>query len=207
MTPSTESKSMTEGQITKAVTTYRALLEKHAREFSAEAVQMALGQPELADEQLAVFRRRVEVASQMVIREVEVDYDIPLQEAISATKRVEYLNNEVVNSAPCNGKGKKKVQVCFFPLRAFKTVKEFDELMESLGLQPDPHAQCKVNEADPDFAVNHPNGVQWQDANGKHCYLSFRWWLGERDVHCDRVEGDWYGRWWVGGVRKQSSGA
>ena len=45
------SKTMTQEQIDEAVESYRALLEKHASEFGAAAVQQALGQSGLADEQ------------------------------------------------------------------------------------------------------------------------------------------------------------
>jgi hypothetical protein len=60
VTPSAEQKKATASQIDKAVGNYRALLEKHAPDFGAEAVQVVLGQSELAGEQFAVFRRRVE---------------------------------------------------------------------------------------------------------------------------------------------------
>jgi hypothetical protein len=56
----TPSKTMTDGQIAKAVANYRALLEKHAGEFDSNVVQIVLGQSQLADEQFSVFRRLVE---------------------------------------------------------------------------------------------------------------------------------------------------
>jgi hypothetical protein len=46
----TPSKLTTDGQIDKAIANYRVLLEKHRKEFNAEAVQIVLGQSELAGE-------------------------------------------------------------------------------------------------------------------------------------------------------------
>lgn len=56
MTP----QEMTTGQISKAVANYRAMLEKHALDFPADAVQSVLGDHNFAVEQLRLFRERVE---------------------------------------------------------------------------------------------------------------------------------------------------
>ena len=72
MTPSVE-RTMTEGQVAKAVANFRAQLEKHASEFDSRAVQSVLGQPEFAEEQLAVFRRRVDAVSILIFRRVKVN--------------------------------------------------------------------------------------------------------------------------------------
>lgn len=205
MTPSAEAKAMTEGQIAKAVANYRALLEKHAPELDSQAVQIVLGQPDFAAEQLAVLRRRVESISKMVVRSVKVNRTLTPQEAIHATKRAEYLNDEVVNGMPHGTL--EEVEVCFFPLEKFTSVADVQQILVDRGLEPDPQALAAVNEADPVFADSHPNGTQWVDGSGKHCYLAFRRWYGERLVDCDRGEFGWSDRWWIGGVRKQSSGA
>jgi len=172
--------------------------------LSAEGVQVVLSAPggKIIDEMIAVFRQRVEAVSEMIVRVVEVDYDIPFKEAISATKRHEYLNDEVVENAPRNVRGKQKVEVCFFPLKKFKTVDEVDKMLKEHGLNPDPQAVCKVNENDPVFADEHPNGTQWIDDSGKCCYLTFFRWYGERGVNVYRFGIDWDDYWWVGGVRK-----
>ena len=73
MTPSAGSKTTTDGQIVKAVATYRALLEKHRQEFDSEAAQTVLGQAELASEMLAVVRKRVEAVMNPVLRPLARD--------------------------------------------------------------------------------------------------------------------------------------
>jgi len=206
VTPS--AKTMTEGQINKAVANYRALLEKHAQEIDSQPVQAVLGQPDLAKEMFNLLRKRVEAFTEMIVRIVEVDYDQKPEDAIYATNRSEYLNNEVVKTMPKNNnKGKRKVEVCFFPLRAYKTVNQVDEMLREHGLTPDPYAICKVNQEDRDFSKTHPNGTQWQDKQGNHCYVTFYDWSGKPCVYCYRYEDDWSGRWWVGGVREQSLAA
>lgn len=206
MTPSQESKEMTERQIDKAVANYRAMLVKYAPEMDSQAVQAVLGQPELADEQLTVFRRRVEAISKMVVRRVKVvNRSRTPQKSVHATKRAEYLNDEVVNSMP-RGK-QEEVEVCFFLLEKFTSAADVQQALADRGLEPDPYALAAVNEEDPSFADNHPNGTQWVDSDGNHCYLAFGGFGGGRLVDCFRNEVGWDGYWWIGGVRKQSSGA
>ena len=50
----------------------------------------------------------------------------------------------------------------------------------------DPYAQAAVNEADPNFANDHPNGTHWKDKDGKWCFASFFRWLDEPRVHVYR---------------------
>lgn len=96
----TPSKSMTEGQISKAVAGYRALLEKYANNFDAEAVQVVLGQSEFANEQFAVFRRRVEKVSSLIVRHVCIDRSQSPQDVLRATGRRLFVNGEVVATMP-----------------------------------------------------------------------------------------------------------
>lgn len=168
----------------------------------AEGVQAVLTAPggKVIDEMVSVVRAHVEAISEMLVREVEVDYDIPPEEAIHATKRVEYLNDEVVVGMPRNGKGKKRVKVYFFPLRKFTNVEAVQKLIEQHGLTPDPYAIAAVNKADPTFADSHPNGTQWVDEKGRHCCARFCRWGGGRTVRVYRRGGAWSGPWLVGGV-------
>lgn len=72
VTPSV-TETTTPGQIDKAVANYRAMLEKHAGEFQAEAVQTVLGMKGLAGEMFGLFRKRIETISNMIIRHVTTD--------------------------------------------------------------------------------------------------------------------------------------
>ncbi len=200
VTPSDESKTTTDGQIDKATANYRALLVKHAREFDSEALQTVLGQPELAQEQFEVLRRRVEVISEMIVRRVRVNRSRTRSEAIAATKRAECTDSVVVAEMPqCEGE---EADVYFFPLKKYTGVGDVQKALDEHGLKPDPYAVVAVNEADPAFADKWPNGTQWLDKGGKYCYVAFGRWIGGRGVLCDRFGSGWNGYWWVGGVRK-----
>ena len=113
----TPSKITTTGQIDKAVANYRTLLEKHSREFNTEAVQLVLGQSELAGEQFVVFRRRVEMMSNTIVRIAKVNRTRTPQEAIEATGRVQYTDRTVVDAMPkgdLSGQEGDEVEVVFF---------------------------------------------------------------------------------------------
>lgn len=206
MTPST--KTTTAGQIDKAVANYRALLEKHSREFGQEAVQTVLGQSELADEQLAVFRRRVEMVSNLVTRRVKVNRTRTQQEALDATGRVRYTDSEVVETMP-KGEGD-EADVIFFKPRPHEYTRpgfindaDLEKAYEWRGLKPaDPYSVAAVNESDTAFADEHPHGTYWKDSNGKWCFATFSYWEGKRRVGVCRDGGGWRGGWWFAGVRK-----
>lgn len=195
MTPST-----TEGQINKAVANFRALLEKHGKEFDSEAVQIVLGQPEFTDDVFAIFRRRVEAVSKMIARRVRVNRNLTHQQAIDATGRVQYVNSEVLATAP-KGKGE-DVDIFLFDLDYDPTVEELDCEMEIRGLKPDPDALAAFNEADPSFADERPNVTQWRNANGKACCAIFFRWLDKRYVGVYRDGGRWFRSYRFAGVRK-----
>ncbi len=200
VTPS--KKEMTNGQIDKAVGVYRTALEKHRSEFGSEAVQQALGADGFASELLAVFRRRVEVFSNQIVRLVSVNRNRTPKEMLVATGRNQYVDDGVVKIMP-KGEGD-KAEVIFFKLGRYISDTDLSKEYESRGLKPaDPYSLGAVNEADPAFADSHPNGTHWQDANGKWCLAAFvRWGGGERDVSVDRHEVVWSGGWWFAGLRK-----
>ncbi len=173
----------------------------------AEVVQIVLSTPggKVIDEMVIALRRRVEAISKMVVRRVKVNRTRTPQGAIHATGRTEYLNDEVVNSMPHSTQ--EEVEVCFFPLEKFTGVADVQKMLEDHGLEPDPYALAAVNEEDPSFADIYPNNTQWADSNGNRCFLAFGRFGGGRKVYCYRSEDGWRGSWWIGGVRKQSSGA
>jgi hypothetical protein len=199
MTPSV--KTMTEGQITKAVANYRALLEKHASEFGSEPVQLVLGQPELAAEQFEVLCRRVELVSNLITRRVKVNCQLTPQAVLDATGRKQYTNSDVVANMP-KGEGD-EAEVVFFKLGRYVSDADLEKEYEKRGLKPaDPYSLSAVNEADPAFADEKPNGTHWQDENGCWCFATFnRWNAGERYVYVYR-NGGWGVGWWFAGLRK-----
>ena len=194
MTPS--QKQITQRQIDKAVANYRTLLEKHAPKFESAAVQTVLGQSEFADAQFALFRERIEAISGMIVRHVKVDRTRTPQKVVDANGRTQYVDKDVLATMP-NGEGD-EVDVYFFKVGRDLSVGEVEKEYALRGLVPDPRAQAAVNEADPSFADEHPNGSQW----GNNCYLTFYRWRGERNVYCSRHDCDWDVSWFLSGVRK-----
>lgn len=200
MSPS-EVRTVTPGQISKLFDLLSAALCK-SRLPSAETQQVMEDQgADIADKFVADVRRRVEAISEIIWREVEVDRDKEPQEVIDATGRVQYVVSEVVKSMP-RGKGK-KVRVGFFPLRKFTSKEDVQKAIAEHGLELDPYAVARVNEVDSAFGDSHPNGTQWADADGNHCYATFNRWSDERVVCVDRREGDWDDNVWVGGVPRK----
>jgi hypothetical protein len=207
VTPSVEaSKTTTEGQITKAVANYRALLEKHAREFDSEVVQTVLGQSELASEMFELFRRRIEVISNLIVRRVSVNRTRKPQAVLDATGRAQYTDRKVVDAMP-KGEGD-EVEVVFFKpdlseRNGFISDDDLEKEFELRGLKPaDPYSVAAVNEADPAFADEKPNGTHWKDAKGNWCGAVFNRWCDERRVGGDRDGRGWRDYWWFAGVRK-----
>src|SRR3989344_6361523 len=210
MTPSTRTgQATTSGQIDKAVANYRALLEKHSREFDSEVVQMVLGQSELAGEMFATFLKRVEAVSDLIVRRVTVNRVRTPQEALAATGRKQYTDRQVVEAMP-KGQGD-EVELVFFkldlserdgPISDDDLGKEF----ELRGFIPaDPISLAALNEADPAFAATYPNGTHWQDADGKWCFAAFDCWHDdEREVDVCRSGRVLDDDWWFAGLRKSS---
>ena len=202
----TPSKPTTDGQIDKAVANYRALLEKHSGEFNTEAVQIVLGQSELAGEQFTIFCRRVEVFSSLFFRRATVKRNRTPQEALDATFRKQYTDRKVVESMP-KGEGD-EVEVGFFRLDLSKchdyiSDDDLEMEFELRGLKSaDPISIAAVNEADHDFADEKPHCTHWKNADGKWCFATFYHWSKERKVDVGlRVYG-WDGYWWFAAVRK-----
>ena len=199
----TPSKSLTDGQIDKAVALYRAMLEKHRAELGSEEAQQVLGQSEYVNDLLCVLRTRVEAISKMITRKVDkVDRTKKPQEVLDATKRKQYTDNGVVKSMP-HGTGD-GAEVVFFKLDRYVSDADLEKEYALRGLiATDPYSLAAVNEADPAFADKYPNGTHWQDADGKWCFAAFhRWSDGGRHVDVRRLDLGWHDHWWFAGVRK-----
>ena len=192
MTPSTE--TMTGDQINKAVATTRAMFEKHAPEFNKDAVQQALSAKGLAHDLLAVFRKYIELFSNLIMRLVQVDRRRTPEEAIAATGRKQYVNSAVVAAMP-KGSGDEAKVIFFKPdasaydANGWMSDEKLEQEYASRNLKPaDPYSLAAVNEGDPAFADEHPNATHWQDADGKWCYAAFCQWDDERHVNVHRYD-------------------
>lgn len=198
MTPST----ITSGQIGKAQELLEARLRKSG--FPSAAVQQVLETQGdvLAAEWLAAIQKRVDAVSDMIVRHVCVNRSRTPQEAIAATGRKRYVTDAVVAEMP-RGDGD-EAEVIFFKGGRWISDADLGKEYELRGLKPtDPYSLAAVNEDDPAFADDHPNGTHWKDADGKWCYAAFvRWRDGGRNVCVYRRDDEWGDGWWFAGRRK-----
>lgn len=199
---------ITAGQIGKVCDLLTAALRKSG--LQNEPTQQVLehqGDALVADMMTAI-RKRVEAVSNMIVRHVKVNRIREPQDMLDATGRKQYTDHRVVKSMPKDGREEEDV---FF----FKPDKSAYDKNDNIsddnlakeyelrGLKPDPYAQAAVNEADPAFADDHPNGTHWKDKDGNWCYTAFRRWNDdERYVIVLRNAGGWGGGWFFAGVRK-----
>ena len=197
----------TAGQIGKLQEMFGAGLRK-AEELPSDAVQQAMEKQgdALVSDLVKVVRKYVEMFINMFVRVVQVNRSRDPHEAIRATGRREYLNDEVVTSMP-RGKDERAEVVFFKPDLSKRNGYVSDDSLEKeyelRGLiSADPYSLSAVNEDDQAFADEHPNAVHWKDSSGRGGYAAFYRWCGERSVHVGRLGNDWVDNWWFAGVRK-----
>ena len=191
--------SITQKQIGKVCDLLTAALRKSG--LQSEPSQLVIEQQggPLVAEMVATFRKRVEAVSNMIVRHAKVNRSRTPEKMLDATSRKQYTDRKVVSAMPL-GEGD-EADVFFFNLGRYISDADLEKEYELRGLKPaDPYAQAAVNEADPAFADDHPNGTHWKDADGKWCYAAFDRW---RNVNVNRYDDyDWLDYWWFAGVRK-----
>lgn len=125
------------------------------------------------------------------------------QQVLNDTNRIQFTIPFVVAAMPSGGTGvQENVTVEFFKLNRYVSDNELAKAYEKRGLTPDPYAQAAVNEADPAFADEHPNGTCWRGPDGKWHFATFHRLDDGRHVSVRRSGDGWSDRWWFGGVRK-----
>ena len=97
-----------------------------------------------------------------------------------------------------------EAEVFFFKLGRYVNDADLEKEYELRGLKPaDPYSLAAVNEADPAFADDHPNGTHWKDKSGNWCSArSYQWGAGERCVNVYRYDFDCFDYCFFAGVRK-----
>lgn len=144
-----------------------------------------------------------EASNTFVVVAKRVDYTRTPQAVISATGRVEHLNDTVVATMPRLGEGVvENVEVTFFKFNRWASTEEVDREFAQHVMIPDPYAQAAINEQDPAFADKYPNGTQWSREGKVASFASFHLDGGGRYVHVDRSDGRWHDLWWFAGRRK-----
>src|SRR3989344_207932 len=195
MTPSATA-VITSGQIGKIQELLGAALRKSGLPSGPTQDVLEIQGDSLAADLLAQVRKRVEAMSELIVRRVKVNRSRTPQETIKATGRNPYVDDTVVAAMP-RGEGE-EVDVYFFKVGHDISDAELEKQYELRGLIPaDPYSQAAVNEQDPSFADDDPNGTHWQDANGNWCFAAFVRWRGGRGVSVRRCDGAWGGRWWL----------
>ena len=194
----------TDGQIGKLNEKFAARLRKHNKELPSDIFQQLLSDDTLIDEMFISVRKRIEVRSEFVTRTVTVNRNRSAKEALEATGRNQYITDSVAKNMPKAEND--EVEIILFKIGRQISDNDLDKEYELRGLKPaDPYSLAALNEADPAFADEHPNGTHWKDADDKWCCAVFDRWLGERFVRVDRDGNDWDDCWWVAGVRKSTS--
>lgn len=209
LTPSQkkEEVGITDGQIEKIVDNVRAGLRKRRHDFKTDDVQQALTKGQL-DKKIVTatetaLKEAIAQVANTIVRTVKVNRDLTPQQVLDATGRNQYTDKSVVATMPSNGTGvEETVTVEFFKLARYVSDDELQHELDERGLTRDPYAQAAVNEADPAFADEHPNGTHWKDADGKWCFVAFGRDVDRRHVCVYRHDSDWDAIWWFGGVRK-----
>lgn len=197
MTPST-----TGPQIDKAVANYRAMLEKFAPQFPADAVQKVLGQSELADEQFKVFRRRIEAllvlaprGSEEIILAERHDPDVFFQTRSGLWVGNDFHSRIVANARPSDAGTTLKVNSAEFTRDL--TDKEIEEALPKEHLF-DETMVCAVIA---DLIAKQPNGENGTLINNGRANLFYT----ESYVVLVRWSADyrrWYvSAWWRGAYR------
>jgi len=176
----------------------------------ADGVQEVLSAPggKVIKEMASVLRKFVEMAADtiMIVRTAYPNRKLTPRQALEATGRNLYVNDQVLASMP-RGEGDKAEVVFFKPNLSSRggyiSDDDLEKEYELRGFKPaDPYSLAKVNQDDPAFADDHPNGTHWKDADGKWCFAAFLRWSEKRCVHCFRNERAWFGYWSFAGLRK-----
>lgn len=196
--------TITTGQIAKLFDLISAGLRKSG--FPGEQSQRVIEQQgeSLVANFVADFRRRVEAISDLIVRRVSVNRSRTRKETLVATGRTLYVDDAVVDAMPQGDTSMTEAEIIFFKIGRYVNDDDLEKEYKLRGLVPaDPVSQAAVNEADPAFADEHPNGTHWKDSSGKWCFATFNRWHVERCVNVDRRDSGWDDGWWFAGVRKE----
>lgn len=196
-------KPATEGQIGKTAELLTAVLRKNNKGISSKSLQKVLEMNggQLAHELFSVVRKYVDAQDNIIVRVVKVNRNRSAEEALRATSRESYFDDDVVASAP---KGKaEEVELILFHVGGYISNNDLEKEYKLRGLElADLHSVAALNESDPAFADEHPNGIHWKDKNGKWCFIIFSVWCDKRTVFVDSNNEDSCD-WWFVGVRKK----
>ncbi len=139
-----------------------------------------------------------------IIRRARVKRDRTSQEALNATGRGQYINQDVLATATPSGTDE-EVEMVFIPLSSCMSNAEVEELIPANFRPADLWELAAVNEDDPTFADQYRNFTHWKITGDKVWrWVVFGNWIGKQNVLVSRndviVLGD---GWWVAVVREE----
>lgn len=140
----------------------------------------------------------------LITRHVKVDRSRTAAQAIEATGRAVVSPSATFEPilATASMEGPEEVDVHFFGLDYDPTPIQLAVEYETRGLKPDLAAQAAVNEDDPVFADERPNGLQWVSKRGESYFVLFFREEHEYHIHLWDSDHRWRKGWLFGGVRK-----
>ncbi|MFA6588515.1 MAG: hypothetical protein WCT08_05610 [Patescibacteria group bacterium] len=198
-TMSPSNKTITLGQRAKIQELIDAVLRKSGLPSKFVQQVIMFHGADIAKEFVELLRERVELFSNMIIRRAVVDRSRSPWQVLDATGREQNTEHTVVIDMP-KGKGE-KVVVYFFKVGRQLSNEALAEEYARRDLVPaDVYSLAQVNIDDPDFAAKYPNGVQWNDKDGKWCWIRFALWPSGRHVSVSRLSTSWNSDEWFAGV-------
>ncbi|MHB1163003.1 MAG: hypothetical protein ACYCZZ_00515 [Minisyncoccota bacterium] len=144
------------------------------------------------------MRKLVSTPKNMVIRRATVNRNRTPQKMLDATRRVKYLDNDVVAAMP-RGEGE-SVRIFFFLVGRSISDDELEKEYRLRNLIPvDPYSLAAINENDRSFATKYQNATHWKDRYGRWCRIVFRRWDGEQRVSVGHLTGKYSELAWFAG--------
>lgn len=193
---------LTPGQIAKFLDLQTAALRKSDLPVAETQIVLESQGSSLANEFVAMVRKRVEAISNLIVRRVKVDRSRTPQAVLDATGREQYVDRKVVAAMP-RGMGEEAETVFFKPgASAYDkdgliSDEDLEKQFELRSLVPeDPYSLAAQNEADPAFADEHRHATHWKDEGGFWCHALFYHWRDERIVDVNRSGGRRLSDYW-----------
>ena len=151
------------------------------------------------------------IESPMIVRNVNVsvNHSRTPREVIRALRyHRSYAIDSVVDAMPM-GKGDRIKIYLFKPnpsayhkTHQWMTDDDLEREYKSQKLNAlDPYSLATLNDNEPSFCENHPNGTHWKGSGGKWYYATFDSWGGGPVVNIRQSDNIWLPSWWFAGYK------
>ncbi len=204
MAKSTAPSFMSNEQVDKAGKVISRILRTNRENFKRDVVQRALGHQKFGENFRTWWSEQVNTLGNLIVKAVnKVNRDQTPEWMLNTPGfKMKYVATNVVIANIPRGIGNDEMEAVFFPLVCEMSREDAEKKRESLGLLPcDLYTLAEINKADPHFAKEHPNFVQWKDGGKWHCI--FFSWVDELRVSVRSDMEIWGVVWWGVGLRKK----